>query len=138
MKRQPPDANTDAQPPAAALIDARIAELGGWRGAALAEIRALIHAALPDVIETWKWRGTPVWECCGILCTGESYKDKLKLSFPKGAALPDPGRLFNAGLDGNARRAIDIHAGQLPDAEAFMALIRAAAALNQAGRSPAR
>ncbi len=113
-----------------ALIDARIAELGDWRGAALARVRGLIREAVPSVEEAWKWRGTPVWESGGILCTGESYKAVVKLTFPKGAALPDPSGLFNASLEGNVRRAIDIREGEAPHAEAFKALIRAAVALN--------
>lgn len=121
----------------AALIDARIAALGDWRGAALAQIRALIHAALPAVQESWKWRGVPVWEQDGILCTGETYRDKVKLTFPKGAALPDPAGLFNASLDGNARRAIDLGPGDMPAPAAFSALIRAAAAENGAKRRKA-
>ena len=114
------------------LIDARIAELGDWRGEALAKVRALIHQAIPDVVETWKWRGVPVWEKDGILCTGESYKSAVKLTFAKGAALDDPACLFNASLDGNVRRAIDIHEGEAIDEAAFMALIQAAAELNAA------
>ncbi len=117
-----------------ALIDARIAALGDWRGAALARIRALIHAADPQVAEEWKWRGVPVWSHAGILCTGESYKAVVKLTFAKGAALPDPAGLFNASLDGNVRRAIDIREGEAPDEAAFTALIRAAVALNVAGK----
>lgn len=115
---------------AAALIDARIAALDDWRGEALAKVRALIHDALPDVTETWKWRGVPVWESHGILCTGESYTDKIKLTFAQGAALPDPAGLFNASLDGNQRRAIDLGPGDALAAAAFTVLIRAAAALN--------
>jgi len=118
--------------PVAALIDARIADLGDWRGTTLARMRALIHEALPDVVEEWKWMGTPVWSHGGILCTGESYKDKVKLTFAKGASLEDPAGLFNASLDGNARRAIDLHEGDDVDHAAFRALIRAAAALNAA------
>lgn len=118
---------------AADLITGRIAELGDWRGAALARVRALIHEALPDVVETWKWRGVPVWEHGGILCTGETYKAAVKLTFMKGASLADPTGLFNSSLDGNARRAIDIHEGEAPDAAAFKALIQAAAVLNDAG-----
>ena len=113
-----------------ALIDARIRELGDWRGEVLADVRGLIHAALPDVVETWKWRGVPVWEHGGILCTGEAYKQVVKLTFMKGAALPDPAGLFNSSLEGNARRAIDIRQGETIDAEAFKALVRAAAAQN--------
>ena len=119
------------------LIDTRIAELAGWRGATLAHVRSLIHAALPDVAETWKW-SVPVWEHGGILCTGEAYKQAVKLTFPKGASLPDPSNLFNASLEGNARRAIDIREGATIDAEAFKALMRAAAALNAATAKPAK
>ncbi|QJU58026.1 DUF1801 domain-containing protein [Sphingomonas sp. AP4-R1] len=114
-----------------ALIDARIAELGDWRGETLARIRALIHEALPDVTEAWKWRGVPTWERGGILCTGETYKAVVKMTFAKGASLADPARLFNASLDGNARRAIDWREGDVIDAVALKALIRAAAALNE-------
>ncbi|ALK98393.1 hypothetical protein AB595_06870 [Massilia sp. WF1] len=117
---------------ASQLIDERIAGLDDWRGAALARMRGLIREAIPDVVESWKWMGTPVWEHGGILCTGESYKSWVKLTFLKGAALEDPAGLFNASLDGNARRAIDIREGEQVDAEAFKALIRAAAALNAA------
>ncbi len=113
-------------------IDARIKELGDWRGKALARVRALIHDADPNVEETWKWRGVPVWERNGIICTGESYKTYLKLTFAKGAALADPAQLFNASLDGNARRAIDIHEDDKINETAFKALIRAAIALNGA------
>lgn len=111
-------------------IDARIATLNDWRGETLAKVRALIHEAVPDVVETWKWRGTPVWEHAGILCTGETYKTYVKLTFAKGAALDDPTGLFNAGFGGGTRRAIDIHEGAVLDETAFRALIRAAAALN--------
>ena len=121
--------------PASELITKRIAELGDWRGKALARMRKLIKEAVPDVVETWKWMGTPVWEHNGILCTGESYKSAVKLTFAKGAALKDPTRLFNASLDGNVRRAIDIHEGKEVDATAFKALIREAVALNGAGKS---
>jgi hypothetical protein len=123
---------TNPANPASALIDERIASLGDWRGATLARMRALIHEAVPDVVESWKWMGTPVWEHGGILCTGESYKSWVKLTFLKGASLADPAGLFNSSLDGNARRAIDIREGEEVDAEAFKALIRAAAALNAA------
>ena len=119
------------------LIDARIAELGDWRGEALATVRALIKEADPDVVETWKWRGVPVWEHDGILCTGETYKAVVKLTFAKGAALADPSGLFNSSLDGNTRRAIDIHEGDEIDAKALRALIRAAVALNTAKRAAA-
>ncbi|NWK95667.1 hypothetical protein DM806_08270 [Sphingobium lactosutens] len=124
-------ADQEASNPSA-LIDARIAELGDWRGEALAKVRGLIHQTIPDVVETWKWRGVPVWEKDGILCTGESYKSAIKLTFAKGATLDDPARLFNASLDGNVRRAIDIHEGDAIDDAAFMALIQAAAELNAA------
>lgn len=116
-------------PSASALIDQRIAELGDWRGETLRRIRALIKAADPDVIEEWKWMGTPVWSHAGILCTGETYKAKVKLTFAKGASLPDPAKLFNSSLDGNVRRAIDIEEGGQIDADAFKQLIRAAIAL---------
>ncbi|MEO6626687.1 MAG: DUF1801 domain-containing protein [Burkholderiaceae bacterium] len=117
---------------ASQLIDRRIAELGDWRGDTLSAMRKLVHAADPAVVEEWKWMGTPIWSHDGILCTGESYKDKVKLTFAKGAALPDPARLFNSSLDGNVRRAIDILEGQKVNATAFKALIRAAIALNAA------
>ena len=113
------------------LIDARIKELGDWRGKTLAHIRALIKQADPDVVEEWKWRGVPVWYHDGMICTGETYKSAVKLTFAKGAALKDPSGLFNASLDGNVRRAIDIHEGDHIDADAFKALIRAAIELNQ-------
>ena len=121
--------------PASALIDERIAGLGDWRGATLARMRGLIREAIPEVLESWKWMGTPVWEHGGILCTGESYKSWIKLTFLKGASLDDPAGLFNASLDGNARRAIDIREGEEVDAEAFKALILAAAALNAAPKA---
>ena len=127
-----PDATEGAS--ASELIDQRIADLGDWRGQALSRVRELIHEAVPDVVEEWKWMGTPVWSHNGILCTGESYKAVVKLTFAKGAALADPAPLFNASLDGNVRRAIDIHEGQAVDAQAFKALIQAAAALSAAGR----
>lgn len=118
----------------AALIDARIAALGDWRGDLLARLRGLIHRAEPAVTETWKWRGVPVWERNGILCTGESYRTTVKLTFARGAALDDPAGLFNASLDGKVRRAIDFRQGDPVDEAAFMALIRAAVALNAARR----
>jgi hypothetical protein len=121
--------------PASALISKRIAELGDWRGETLGRMRKLIQAADPDVVEEWKWRGTPVWSHDGIICTGESYKAVVKLTFAKGASLKDPARLFNASLEGNTRRAIDIHEGEKIDAAAFKALIREAIALNSAGKS---
>lgn len=116
-------------------ISNKIAELGGWRGETLGKMRQLIAQADPDVVETWKWMGTPVWEHDGILCTGETYKDKVKLTFAKGAALKDPAHLFNASLDGNARRAIDIHEGDTIDEAAFKVLIAQAVALNRAGKA---
>ncbi|HTO53800.1 MAG TPA: DUF1801 domain-containing protein [Myxococcota bacterium] len=118
-------------------IDARIRELGDWRGKLLAEVRALIRQADPAVEEAWKWRGVPVWEHDGILCTGETYKSAVKLTFAKGAALADPAGLFNASLEGNTRRAIDLCEGDALDAKAFKSLIRAAVSLNQSkGRKP--
>ncbi|HTQ14121.1 MAG TPA: DUF1801 domain-containing protein [Rhizomicrobium sp.] len=119
-----------SEPAAPALIDRRIAELGGWRGETLARMRRLIREADPAAVETWKWRGVPVWENGGILCTGETYKSVVKLTFAKGARLPDPKRLFNSSLEGNLRRAIDIREGEMVDAAAFRALIRAAVAEN--------
>jgi hypothetical protein len=112
------------------LIDARIAELGDWRGQTLAHVRALIRQAVPDVVEEWKWRGVPVWSRGGILCTGETYKSVVKLTFAKGASLPDPSGLFNSSLEGNTRRAIDLREGDDIDGDAFTALVQAAAALN--------
>jgi len=129
MKGQPKEAGKSASK----LISERIAELGDWRGDALARMRALIREADPDVVEEWKWRGTPVWSHDGGICTGESYKSIVKLTFFKGASLKDPAKLFNSSLDGKVRRAIDIHAGEEIDANAFKALIRAAVALNTSG-----
>jgi hypothetical protein len=117
------------------LISKRIAELGDWRGDALRMIRTLIKDADPDVVEEWKWMGTPVWSHDGIICTGESYKHVVKLTFAKGASLNDPARLFNSSLDGNVRRAIDIHEGEVIDESAFKALVRQAVALNSPDRS---
>jgi hypothetical protein len=119
------------------LIDARIAELGDWRGRMLAHIRALIRQADPEVVEEWKWRGVPVWSRDGIICTGETYRSVVKLTFAKGARLADPQGLFNASLDGNVRRAIDLRETDDIDQSAFQALIREAAALNRASRRSA-
>jgi hypothetical protein len=113
------------------LIDARIKELGDWRGDTLARVRSLIKQADPEVVEEWKWRGVPVWEHAGIICTGETYKAVVKLTFAKGAALKDPSGLFNSSLEGNTRRAIDIHEGDKIDEKALKALIRAAVTLNK-------
>ena len=126
------DAN-EAQP-ASELITKRIADLGDWRGETLARMRKLIKAAAPDVVEEWKWMGTPVWSHNGIICTGESYKDKVKLTFAKGASLKDPTHLFNSSLDGNVRRAIDIFEGGEVDETAFKALVLEAVALNGASK----
>ena len=120
---------------ASELISKRIAELGDWRGKTLSRMRKLIKTADPDVVEEWKWMGTPVWSHDGIICTGETYKDKVKLTFAKGASLKDPKRLFNSSLDGNVRRAIDIPEGKQVDDAAFTALVRAAVALNTSGKS---
>ena len=124
-----------AEPSPSKLIDGRIADLPDWRGKTLAHARALIHAADPQVAEAWKWRGVPVWEDAGILCTGETYKAVVKLTFAKGASLPDPKGLFNASLDGNTRRAIDIHEGEAIDEAAFTALVQAAVALNRSKKT---
>ena len=127
---------------ASKLIDGRIKELGDWRGKTLAHVRALIKQAVPDVVEEWKWRGVPVWEHAGIICTGETYRAVVKLTFAKGASLDDPSGLFNSSLEGNTRRAIDIHEGEAIDEGALKALIREAAALNMSvkrtPRKPAR
>jgi hypothetical protein len=117
------------------LIDARIKELGDWRGEMLARVRRLIKEADPEVVEEWKWRGVPVWEHAGIICTGETYKNLVKLTFAKGASLDDPSRLFNSSLDGNVRRAIDIHEGDKIDEKALKALVRGAVALNTSARA---
>ncbi|MBB3180305.1 DUF1801 domain-containing protein [Variovorax sp. Sphag1AA] len=122
-------------PPPSQLIDERIAGLGDWRGETLARMRKLIKEADPEVVETWKWMGTPVWEHDGIICTGETYKAVVKLTFAKGASLDDPAKLFNSSLDGNVRRAIDIREGEKLDASAFKALIRAAIALNTVAKT---
>ena len=120
------------------LIDRRIAELADWRGEMLARLRALVKEADPEIVEEWKWRGVPVWEHDGIICTGETYKTAVKLTFAKGASLEDPAGLFNSSLDGNTRRAIDFHEGAAIDGDALKALIRAAVALNQSSRSASR
>ena len=125
----------DAAKSPAELIDARIEELGDWRGEMLARLRALIKEADPEIVEEWKWRGVPVWYQDGMICTGETYKNVVKMTFAKGAALDDPSGLFNASLEGNVRRAIDLHEGDEVDGDAFKALIRVAVALN---RSSAR
>jgi len=128
-KRQPEGVPSPSQ-----MIDGRIQELGDWRGETLFRIRSLIHQAVPGVTEEWKWRGVPVWYQDGMICTGETYKDKVKLTFAKGAKLKDPSKLFNASLDGNAWRAIDFHEGDKVDESAFKALIREAVALNASTR----
>ena len=124
--------------PASELISKRIAELGDWRGKTLARMRTLIKQADPDVVEEWKWMGTPGWSLDGIICTGESYKSVVKLTFAKGASLKDPARLFNSSLEGNVRRAIDIHEGEEIDESAFETLVRQAIALNSSGKSKAK
>ncbi|MEE1657829.1 DUF1801 domain-containing protein [Microvirga sp. CF3062] len=127
-------ASQNEPPSPSQQIDAHIQHLNDWRGETLARVRALIRQALPDVVEAVKWRGVPVWEKAGIICTGETYKSAVKLTFPKGTSLNDPSRLFNASLEGNTRRAIDIHEGAALDEQAFKTLIQAAAALNTAKR----
>jgi len=136
MKKSAPTKAATGDSPSR-LIDARIRELNDWRGKTLAHILALIKQAVPQVVEEWKWRGVPVWSHGGIICTGETYKSLVKLTFMKGASLEDPSGLFNSSLEGNARRAIDIHEGEELDERAFKALVRAAAALNgaSAGKS---
>ena len=128
---------SDASPgqSASELISKRIAELGDWRGETLARMRRLIAEACPDVVEEWKWMGTPIFSRDGIICTGESYKQVVKLTFAKGASLKDPARLFNSSLEGNTRRAIDIHEGEAVDASAFKTLVRLAVALNGSAKS---
>ena len=120
------------------LIDARIKELGDWRGQMLSRLRTLVKEADPEVVEEWKWRGVPVWSHDGLICTGETYKNVVKMTFAKGAALEDPSRLFNSSLDGNTRRAIDFHEGHRIDEEALKALIRAAVALNTSSKGRSR
>src|ERR1700729_1348042 len=121
--------------PASELISKRIVQLGDWRGETLSRMRKLIKQADPDAVEEWKWRGTPVWSHDGIICTGESYKNVVKLTFAKGASLKDPARLFNSSLEGNTRRAIDIHEGEKVDSAAFQALVRQAVSLNSSAKS---
>jgi len=133
MKKRKNDTSQKGESPSR-LIDARIKELGDWRGETLSRIRSLIKQADPGVAEEWKWRGVPVWSHDGLICTGETYKDKVKLTFAKGARLSDPSKLFNAGLEGNVRRAIDLHVGDNVDDSAFKALIRDAVALNTSAR----
>jgi hypothetical protein len=127
----PKSATSERESPSR-LIDARIKELGDWRGETLADVRALIKQAVPEVVEEWKWRGVPVWYADGMICTGETYKSVVKVTFAKGAQLDDPTGMFNSSLEGNVRRAIDLHEGQTVDAQAFKALVRAAVALNRA------
>lgn len=135
MRALAPRMKTPSRPQSASrLIDAKIEALGDWRGTALAEVRGLIHQADPDIVEEWKWRGTPVFSHAGIVCTAETYKSVVKLTFAKGAALEDPGRLFNSSLEGNVRRAIDIHEGERIPKPAFKDLIRSAVALNLASK----
>jgi hypothetical protein len=136
MSAQTTTGSKEASP--SRLIDARIKELDDWRGVTLAQVRALINEADPEVVEEWRWRGVPVWSHGGILCTGETYKTVVKLTFAKGAALDDPSRLFNSSLEGNTRRAIDIHEGEAINEVALKALIRAAVALNISKRAAAR
>ncbi|KDD68930.1 hypothetical protein V466_10920 [Pseudomonas mandelii PD30] len=136
MKKQQAGAKEEEGADSASqLIDARIKELGDWRGETLARVRTLIRQADPDVVEEWKWRGVPVWSHGGIICTGETYKQVVKLTFAKGASLDDPSGLFNASLEGNTRRAIDLHEGDTLDENALKALILAAVTLNTSGRA---
>lgn len=135
VKKSGSEKNEGASP--SQLIDARIKELGDWRGETLARVRAIIKQAVPEVVEEWKWRGVPVWEHAGIICTGETYKEVVKMTFAKGASLDDPSGLFNSSLEGNTRRAIDLREGDKINEKALKALVRAAAALNSV-RAPAR
>ncbi|MCV3205284.1 DUF1801 domain-containing protein [Mesorhizobium sp. YC-39] len=134
MKKSGSDEGEGAASPSQ-LIDARITELGDWRGETLARVRLLIKQADPEAIEEWKWRGVPVWSHAGIICTGETYKNVVKMTFAKGASLEDPSGLFNSSLEGNTRRAIDFHEGDTIDEEALKALVRAAVALNMSARA---
>jgi len=129
------NASASQDQPASELISKRITELGDWRGETLGRVRKLIKEADPNVVEEWKWMGTPIWSHDGIICTGESYKKVVKLTFAKGASLKDPAHLFNSSLEGNTRRAIDIHEGEEVDESAFKALVRQAVALNSSGKS---
>ena len=129
---------TDPAASASALIDGKIEELGDWRGEMLARVRRIIHEADPEIVEEWKWMGTPIWSHAGIVCTGETYKKVVKMTFAKGASLEDPAGLFNSSLEGNVRRAIDIHEGEEIHEKALIALIRAAVALNLASKSKAK
>ena len=135
-KTAPKEAKDEASP--SQLIDAKIAELGDWRGEMLARVRRLVNEADPEIVEAWKWRGVPVWEHAGIVCTGETYKAVVKTTFAKGAALADPSGLFNSSLDGNTRRAIDFREGDEIDEEALKALVRAAVKLNTSARKTAK
>ena len=139
MKRSVPvksaSAKSDSAKSASVLIDEKITELGDWRGKMLAKVREIVHQADPEIVEEWKWMGTPVWSHGGIVCTGETYKNVVKMTFAKGAALEDPSRLFNSSLDGNVRRAIDIHEGEKVNEAGLKDLIRAAVALNLKGKS---
>ena len=130
--------NPAPQESASALIDQKIKDLADWRGKTLAKVREIVRAADPEIVEEWKWMGTPTWSHAGIVCTGETYKSVVKTTFAKGAALPDPSGLFNSSLDGNVRRAIDIHEGDKIDEPALKALIRAAVALNLKGKSASK
>jgi hypothetical protein len=137
MKKSASGSKEETRDSPSALIDARIRELADWRGETLARARALIQQADPEVVEEWKWRGVPVWSHAGIICTGETYKNVVKLTFAKGASLADPAGLFNSSLEGNTRRAIDFHEGDKIDEKALQALIRAAVALNTSVRAAA-
>jgi hypothetical protein len=136
MTKETSSSSDEASP--SQLIDAKVEELGDWRGETLAQVRSIVKQADPEVVEEWKWRGVPTWYHDGIICTGETYKDKVKMTFAKGASLDDPAGLFNSSLEGNVRRAIDIHEGEEIDAEALKALIGAAVALNQLSSSSER
>ena len=138
MKKTKSNANEEKARSISRLIDARIKELGDWRGKTLARVRSLIKQADPEVVEEWKWRGVPVWSHAGIICTGETYKSVVKMTFAKGASLEDPSGLFNSSLEGNTRRAIDLREGDKIDERALKALIRAALTLNTSGRTAAR